>query len=382
MGKVSKNNNKQRRQQKKNEKKKLKNYKPFVSVCTPTFNRRPFFDSIIKCYQHQDYPHDKMEWIIIDDGTDTIEDKVKDIPGVKYFKYDDKMTLGKKRNLLNEKSKGEIIVHMDDDIYYPPTRVSHAVTTLMNNKTALCAGSSEVYIWFNHIKKMYQFGPYSPKHATADSFAFKRELLEQTRYNEESSLAEEKEFLKNYTIPFVQLNPRYTELVFSHEQNTVDKQKLLVNANKKFVKESDKTVDYFISDPELRDFYVNKIYDIIKDYEPGNIENKPDVIKQTKEMNDKRAEKQNESIKISLKMPDGMMKEMNMNELNKHVNEIQNKNKQYISFIEQLKDKVKLLHEHCMKLENINKELTNKVNGLTVEEVEEVKEVNEVEQIG
>ena len=38
-----------------------------------------------------------MEWIIIDDGTDSIEDLVKDIPEVKYFRYEEKMTLGKKR---------------------------------------------------------------------------------------------------------------------------------------------------------------------------------------------------------------------------------------------------------------------------------------------
>ena len=44
-----------------------------------------------------------MEWIIIDDGTDKIEDLVKDIPQVKYFKYDEQMVLGKKRNIMHEK---------------------------------------------------------------------------------------------------------------------------------------------------------------------------------------------------------------------------------------------------------------------------------------
>ena len=50
--------------------------KPFVSVCTPTFNRRPFIQMAIKCFEHQTYPRDKMEWIIVDDGTDKIEDLV------------------------------------------------------------------------------------------------------------------------------------------------------------------------------------------------------------------------------------------------------------------------------------------------------------------
>ena len=72
-------------------KKKILHEEPFVSICTPTFNRRPFIPAMIECFNHQTYPKDKMEWIIIDDGTDKIEDLVKEIPNVKYFKYDTKM---------------------------------------------------------------------------------------------------------------------------------------------------------------------------------------------------------------------------------------------------------------------------------------------------
>jgi glycosyltransferase involved in cell wall biosynthesis len=155
---------------------------PFVSVCTPTFNRRPFWDMCIENFKNQDYPMDRMEWIIIDDGTDLIEDLVKDIPQVKYFKYDTKMSLGKKRNLMHDKSCGDIIVYMDDDDYYPNERVSHAVNMLVSHPNALCAGASEIYIWFKHIQQMWQFGPYNANHATAGTFAFKRELLNQHRY--------------------------------------------------------------------------------------------------------------------------------------------------------------------------------------------------------
>ena len=144
---------------------------PFVSICTPTFNRRPFIPYMIKCFEHQTYPKDQMEWIIIDDGPDKIEDMVKHIPQVRYFKYDEKMTLGKKRNLAHDKSCGEVIVYMDDDDYYPPERVSHAVDMLKKNPSALCAGSSEMHIYFKHINQMYKFGPYTPTHATAATFA-------------------------------------------------------------------------------------------------------------------------------------------------------------------------------------------------------------------
>lgn len=251
---------------------------PFVSVCTPTFNRRPFIEGIIKCFNHQDYPKDRMEWIIIDDGTDKVEDLVINHPHVKYFKYDTKMKLGRKRNLLHEKSKGDIIVYMDDDDYYPPQRVSHAVEKLQEHPEALCAGSSEIYIYFKHIQKMYQFGPYGPNHATAGTFAFKRKLIE-NRYDDEACLAEEKSFLKDYTVPFVQLDPKKVILVFSHEHNTFDKRKLLENPHPNFVKESTKTVDEFVKEKELKEFYMN-VDSLLQYYSPGKPIMKPDVLEQ------------------------------------------------------------------------------------------------------
>ena len=251
---------------------------PFVSVCTPTFNRRPFIEGMLKCFNHQDYPKDRMEWIIIDDGTDKIEELVINHPNVKYFKYDTKMKLGRKRNVLHEKSKGDIIVYMDDDDYYPPQRVSHAVEKLQEHPEALCAGSSEIYIYFKHIQKMYQFGPYGPNHATAGTFAFKRKLIE-NRYDDEACLAEEKSFLKDYTVPFVQLDPKKVILVFSHEHNTFDKRKLLENPHPNFVKESTKTVDEFVKEKELKEFYMN-VDSLLQYYSPGKPIMKPDVLEQ------------------------------------------------------------------------------------------------------
>ena len=225
-----------------------KKYYPRVSICTPTFNRRPFIPTMFECFRNQTYPKDRMEWIIVDDGTDRIKDLVESsgISQIKYFEMPKKVSLGEKRNYMHSKATGSIIVYMDDDDYYPPERVSHAVEKLMDNKHALCAGSSEIYIYFKHIKKMIQFGPYGPSHATAGTFAFRAELLEQTRYQDHAAVAEEREFLKGYTIPFVQLDPMKTILCFSHEQNTFDKRKLLENPHPDYVKESSKKVTDFI----------------------------------------------------------------------------------------------------------------------------------------
>jgi len=152
-------------------------------------------------------------------------------------------------------------------------------------------GSSEIYIYFKHIKKMIQFGPYGPNHATAGTFAFRAELLKQTRYQDHAAVAEEREFLKGYTIPFVQLDPMKTILCFSHEQNTFDKRKLLDNPHPDYVKESPKKITDFIrleKEANIKKFFVEDIDPLLEKYEPGNPKMKPDVLKQIAEIEKER----------------------------------------------------------------------------------------------
>ena len=71
-----------------------------------------------------------------------------------------------------------------------------------------CVLEVVLFIFISMIHKIWQFGPYGPNHATAGTFAFRRELLKETRYDDNAEMAEEKKFLKNYTIPFIQLDPK------------------------------------------------------------------------------------------------------------------------------------------------------------------------------
>ena len=288
--------------------------RPFVSVCTPTFNRRPFIPAMLQCFNHQTYPRDRMEWIIIDDGTDPIEDIISQHPCIKYYKLLEKVSLGKKRNMMHEKAHGDIIVYMDDDDYYPPERVSHAVDTLLHHKkrnTGIkLAGSSEMCIYFktgerssphpsssdnaersstlNHASgQMVQFGPYGPNHATAATFAFWKELLAELNlaYDEDACLAEERAFLRGYTIPMAQLDPMKVILVFSHEHNTFDKRTLLQNLGKpnSGMQVSTRTVADFIKEPDLYRFYMHDVDTALQTYDPGHPSMKPDVLKQIRE---------------------------------------------------------------------------------------------------
>jgi glycosyltransferase involved in cell wall biosynthesis len=279
-------------------KNKIKNSFPFISLCTPTFNRRPFIPFMIKCFEHQTYPKDSIEWIIIDDGTDPIGDLVKHIPQVKYFYFEEKMLLGKKRNLMHSKCSGDIIIYMDDDDYYPPERISHAVETLENNPTFLIAGLSEMHIYFDSKNAVFQCGPYKPYHSTAATFAFKKELLLQTKYDDEIGLAEENKFTKGYTIPLIQLDTLKTILVFSHKHNSLNKETLLENPQQTKTIPSRFTVDDFIKDPILKQFYMNDMNILLEEYEPGKPKYKPELLEQIKQMEENRERKIAEHAKM------------------------------------------------------------------------------------
>ncbi len=326
--------------------------KPLVSICTPTFNRRPFIKTLIKCFQHQTYPKDKMEWIIIDDGTDKIEDLVKDIPQVKYYKYDEQMILGKKRNIMHEKCSGDIIVYMDDDDYYPPERVSHSVEMLLSHPKALCAGASEIYIYFKHINQIYQFGPYGPNHATAGTFAFKKELLNEHSYDDDAALAEEKHFLKNYTVPFVQLEPKKTILVFSHIHNTFDKKTLLDNPHPDYCKPSDKKVGDFVKSEELKDFFMNIDQELEK-YDFGKPINKPEVLRQT----NKIAEERKKMVEEARKNNEGKII------VEQNGKQVVLNNEQIVEILKQQNQKIQELTKKIMVQESIIQSYRNKQNG-------------------
>ena len=328
---------------------------PFISICTPTFNRRPFIPFMIKCFEHQTYPKDRIEWIIIDDGTDPIGDLVKDIPQVKYFYYEEQMILGKKRNLMHSKCKGDIIIYMDDDDYYPPTRFSHAVEMLTKNSKFLMAGSSEMHIYFKHIQTMYQFGPYSANHATAATFAFKKELLNQTKYNEDAALAEEKQFLKDYTIPLLQLDTKQTILVFSHIHNSFDKKPLLENCNPTVTKVSKLQLDDFIKDPVLMQFYTVDIDTLLETYDFGKPENKPKVLEQISKIKLEREKRLQEEMDIA-KTKIQIMNSLQNNQIHNQNSEltIESVKEHYEKL---LQDKTYLINELLKKIKGLNEEL-------------------------
>jgi glycosyltransferase involved in cell wall biosynthesis len=229
---------------------------PFVSVITPTYNRKRFIPHLIKAYMSQTYPKHRMEWIILDDGTSPVEELFKSVaaPNIRYIHEKEKQNIGYKRNRLNREARGAIIVAMDDDDYYPPERVSTVVRAFKQHPNVELAGASEIYMYYTDIGEIYKLGPYNENHATNGTMAWRKSYALAHQYDETVTHAEEKSFLDEYSHPMIQLDPKKVMLVISHSENTFDKKKMR-DVPSPFVKKTVMKIRDFIRDKEVREFF-------------------------------------------------------------------------------------------------------------------------------
>ena len=217
---------------------------------------------LLRCIQQQDYPASLIEWVVVDDGVQSAEAICCEFANTRYIRLDPtlgQVPLGRKRNLCHQTGTGEIFLYMDDDDYYPPTRISHAVAALMANPNKLIAGSSALPMYFVDRDQVWILGPYGQNHATAATFAFRRALLERTSYDETARCSEERHFLQGYTIPMVQLESRQTILAMAHPGNTYDKRQLISGPSRQNVRRTNFQISEIIKDPELRAGYLGLI---------------------------------------------------------------------------------------------------------------------------
>lgn len=234
---------------------------PFVSVLTPTANRRKFIPAAITCFKNQTYPQNRMEWIVVDDGTDKVKDlfDAAGLPNVRYIALPEgeKLPIGAKRNRMNDLATGEICVAWDDDDYYPPDRIRKAVTKLRSSpgQRVPVVGSSQLYLYFTDRDEIWSIGPYNQNHCTNGTMAYWRSYAKTHRYDDTATKAEEKQFMDDWKTPVHQMKPEDTMLVLCHAHNTFDKRELLKQNNPMLRKASVK-MSQLVKDKSLRAFYL------------------------------------------------------------------------------------------------------------------------------
>ena len=213
------------------------NDKPSVSIVTITqYSRRNCLTNLAQLIKYQIYKN-IIEWVIVE-GSSNLEDAISNekyiiaqwktltlLPfnlEIVYIPFKPQQHLSDLRNTGNSSCIGDIIVCMDDDDYYPPTRVSHAVYRLLNS-SALIAGCSNVYIYFYLHDRLFQFKKFGENHSTNNCMAYKREYLKNHSHAPGLDKAEESSFTNGFTEPMVQLDAGKCIVISGHSTNTVDK---------------------------------------------------------------------------------------------------------------------------------------------------------------
>ena len=219
-----------------------------ISVITPTYDRSEFIPQLIEDFKQQTYDHSKIEWLILDDApiekrvghfftaaTETSEFTIR------YLVNETKQPMGAKLNRLNLEATGDIILVMDDDDYYPPTRIQMVVDAFDQHPRKEIAGCSEVYMCNMTSGELFVAGPYHDKHALNCTLAYKRSYLATHRYDDKEPCAVEGAFTNNFTEPMIQLDSKATILHRIHNTNTF-KNKMSVG----LLKKTDLTLENFV----------------------------------------------------------------------------------------------------------------------------------------
>jgi O-antigen biosynthesis protein len=102
-----------------------------VSCIMPTANRRRFVPGAIAQFLAQD--HARKELVVLDDGDDLVADLIPQHPSIRYFRTPRHRNLGAKRNAACDATRGDIILHWDDDDWYAPDRIRLQVEALCAN---------------------------------------------------------------------------------------------------------------------------------------------------------------------------------------------------------------------------------------------------------
>ena len=89
-----------------------------ASVVIPTYNRKKLLKATLLALSKQNYPKEKYEIIVVDDGDDGTDEMIKNlkISNLRYFKIKKRLGRAKARNFGIKKAIGELILFIDSDM--------------------------------------------------------------------------------------------------------------------------------------------------------------------------------------------------------------------------------------------------------------------------
>lgn len=197
---------------------------PDISILTITKDRRLFMPLAKYSYMIQSYPEDKLEWVIVDDGEDPIEDTLIGVPNVKYVKCDPGMTISQKRNLAVESAMYDLMVTMDDDDVYPNNSVLHRVAMLLKEPVKQCGFCTTIPCY--DVSKFSSFMNVPPMTLTMServseaTLIFTRQFWNEGKFDDSVHIGEGNAFIRGREQMCRELSPQDVIVSLIHPKNT------------------------------------------------------------------------------------------------------------------------------------------------------------------
>jgi glycosyltransferase involved in cell wall biosynthesis len=196
---------------------------PKVSIVTLTHNRRSFFKLAIKNFQEMNYPMNNIEWVIVDDGSDSIFDMLPKDERIVYKYLPEKMNIGGKRNLGVKMSKYDIIAFMDDDDYYYPESLKTRIEYLNSSKKDCIVCTTIGCFDINKYISIMNVPPHQlPFHERVSeaTLTFYKTFWEEQSFNDLSEGGEGSEFIINRSDRCLEINWENIIVSLLHSKNT------------------------------------------------------------------------------------------------------------------------------------------------------------------
>lgn len=225
-----------------------------VSVLCATYNRQQLIPLVIHQFNHQDYPNDQMELIILDDSDYPcyFDSESRTQSNIKYVHMKEKVPIGKKRNMLNDMATGDYIVWFDDDDFYTRDRITKSIDILSKHPKYKIIGAKNMVIYDSLKSKLsVNIVTKTPGYAQNNVMAYHRFYLQTHRYKDDDIYDEERFFTNDFTEPCYQFVGSQLCIHIAHSKNTISKDKFLNNKNR---------IDYFKAELFMNDaFFCNYI---------------------------------------------------------------------------------------------------------------------------
>lgn len=170
---------------------------PLVSCVMPTRDRRDLALQAIQYFLRQDYP--ERELVVVDDGAEPLA--VPEDERIRYIRLPAPASLGRKRNLGVDQSRGKIILHWDDDDWYSPDRIRHQIQPLLTGEADISGLVAEHFYslrggtFWSCTPQLHSRMFFADVHGR--SIAYMRRIWHQGIRYPDASQAEDARFLKS-----------------------------------------------------------------------------------------------------------------------------------------------------------------------------------------